>query len=75
MEVLKLSAKINGDGHLILDIPTELSPGEVDLVLVVSPTTKAAVTPAPYDFRDLAGKLTWQGDPLASQRSLRDEWS
>ena len=27
-----------------------------------------------YDFSDLAGKLEWEGDPVAQQRALRDEW-
>ena len=27
-----------------------------------------------YNFSDLAGRLTWQGDALTTQRSLRDEW-
>jgi hypothetical protein len=27
-----------------------------------------------YNFSDLAGRLTWQGDALATQRTLRDEW-
>ncbi|MBP0030793.1 hypothetical protein [Roseofilum sp. Guam] len=27
-----------------------------------------------YDFSDLAGQLTWQGDAVAIQRMLRDEW-
>lgn len=27
-----------------------------------------------YDFSDLAGRLTWQGDAVAVQRTLRDEW-
>ncbi len=27
-----------------------------------------------YDFSDLAGKLEWQGDVVAEQRKLRDEW-
>ena len=26
-----------------------------------------------YDFSDLIGKLSWQGDPVAEQRALRDE--
>jgi hypothetical protein len=74
MEVLKISATIDGEGHLLLDIPTHLPPGQVDLVLVVSSTT-SPVTPPPYDFSDIAGKLTWLGDSVATQRSLRDEWS
>jgi hypothetical protein len=27
-----------------------------------------------YDFSDLAGRLTWQGDAVTVQRTLRDEW-
>lgn len=27
-----------------------------------------------YDFLDLAGRLTWHGDAVAVQRTLRDEW-
>lgn len=27
-----------------------------------------------YDFSDLAGQLTWQGDALAEQQRVRDEW-
>ena len=27
-----------------------------------------------YDFSDIFGKLQWEGDALAEQRKLRDEW-
>jgi len=27
-----------------------------------------------FDFSDLAGKLTWQGNAISTQRSLRYEW-
>jgi len=27
-----------------------------------------------YRFSDLCGTLSWKGDALAAQRSLRDEW-
>jgi hypothetical protein len=31
--------------------------------------------PAPkYDFSDIAGQLEWQGDAVATQRALRNEW-
>jgi len=29
---------------------------------------------ARYDFSDIAEKLTWQGDAVAVQREIRDEW-
>lgn len=27
-----------------------------------------------YRFYDLCGRLSWKGDAVAAQRSLRDEW-
>lgn len=27
-----------------------------------------------YRFSDLCGKLSWKGDAVAAQRSMRDEW-
>lgn len=74
MEVRQLTTTIDSSGHLHLDIPTQLAPGEVSVVLVVS-----AIAPAPsakpnYDFSDLTGKLTWEGDAVAMQKVLRDEW-
>jgi hypothetical protein len=27
-----------------------------------------------YRFSDLAGKLEWEGDAVAQQRAIRDEW-
>lgn len=27
-----------------------------------------------YHFSDLCGKLSWKGDAVAAQRSIRDEW-
>jgi hypothetical protein len=30
--------------------------------------------PRKYDFSDLIGKVKFDGDPVAYQRSLRDEW-
>jgi hypothetical protein len=71
MEVLEFTTKVNAAGRLCLDIPTGLAPGEVQVVLVLNP---AAAPHQHYDFSDLAGRLAWQGDALATQRSLRDEW-
>ena len=30
--------------------------------------------PRKYDFSDLIGKIKFEGDPVAYQRSIRDEW-
>jgi hypothetical protein len=71
MEVLELTTTVNASGRLCLDIPTRLAPGEVHVVLVVNP---APTLRQHYDFSDLVGRLTWQGDAAVMQRSLRDEW-
>lgn len=74
MEVLKLTTTVNPAGHVILDVPTHLPPGEVNIVLVLNPIPESKPQPSKYDFSDLAGRLTWQGDAVATQRALRDQW-
>lgn len=74
MKVLKLATIIDASGNLHLDIPTELSPGSVDVVIVLNPIAPDISQTKSYDFSDLAGRLSWQGDSVAMQRMLRDEW-
>ena len=74
MKVLKLATVIDGSGVLHLDIPTELSAGNVDVVIVLSPRISENQQKKSYDFSDLVGQLKWQGDGLEMQRTLRDEW-
>jgi hypothetical protein len=74
MKVIKLAAVIDASGNLHLDIPTELSSGTVDVVVVVNPSISDTSQIKPYDFSDLAGRLSWQGDSVAETRKLRDEW-
>jgi hypothetical protein len=73
MKVIKLAAVIDDLGNLHLDIPTELSSGTVDVV-VVNPSIPDTPQTKPYDFSDLAGCLNWQGDSVAETRKLRNEW-
>ena len=73
MQVLTIKTRVGSDGHLHLDIPTKMPPGEVELVLVVNNTTTPAEIQR-YDFSDLCGRLQWTGDAVAEQRKLRDEW-
>ncbi len=74
MEVLKLTTEIDEMGHLKIDLPTSLEAGKVDLVVIVNPVTEKDKKQNPYDFSNLKGKLSWQGDAVAAQRQLRDEW-
>jgi hypothetical protein len=74
MKVLKLATVIDASGNLHLDIPTELSPGTVDVVIVLNPSQPDTPQKKNCDFSDLVGRLSWQGNAVAMQRILRDEW-
>jgi hypothetical protein len=66
-----LQGRIEADGHLRLDVPTQLPAGEAEVVLSIRSNT---VGNNRYDFDGLAGRLTWRGDAVAEQRGLRNEW-
>lgn len=72
MRTITTRTHIAADGHLRLDVPTDLPSGDVELVVVIQPATDADARK--YDFRDLAGSLKWAGDATAEQRNLRNEW-
>ncbi len=74
MQTLNLIGQIDTNGHLQLDVPTALPPGEVELVLVINPVLSTSAPSQKYDFSNLVGKLQWQGDGIATQRALRDDW-
>jgi hypothetical protein len=74
MEVIQLTTIVDSSGHLHLDIPTQLDPGEVSIVLVINPVVASKDQNLKYDFSDLVGRLNWPGDAVTPQRVLRDEW-
>jgi hypothetical protein len=74
MEVLKLTTTIDESGYLHLNLPTRLAATEVNVIVVVNLVELDSKQQPNYDFSDLVGQLTWQGDALAGQRTLRDEW-
>lgn len=48
----------------------------LDYVKIVQASTVSAqkYKKPSYDFSDMSGKLQWQGDAVAQQRRMRDEW-
>ena len=72
MKTLTLETEIGQDGHLRLDVLTELPPGKAEIVIVATPAGNGREHH--YDFSDLTGRLQWQGDAVAEQRRLRNEW-
>ncbi|MEG4343946.1 type II toxin-antitoxin system ParD family antitoxin [Microcoleus sp. A003_D6] len=47
---------------------------EREILVVLNPVSSEEKQKSSYDFSDLAGRLTWQGDAVTMQRNLRDEW-
>jgi Fe2+ transport system protein B len=74
MEVLKLTTKTDESGYLNIKIPTQLTAAEVNVVVFLNPVSAASKQKFKYDFSDLVGRLTWEGDAVTMQRNLRDEW-
>ncbi|MFP4103246.1 hypothetical protein [Coleofasciculus sp.] len=74
MEVLKLTTTIDELGYLSINVPTDLAAGKVNVVVVLHPVLPDNNHKSSYNFSDLVGRLTWQGDEVAMQRALRDEW-
>ena len=42
--------------------------------LLIRSKQKSTISTPKYSFSDLCGKLSWKGDAVAAQRSIRDEW-
>ena len=47
---------------------------EREISVVLNPVSSDEKQKTSYDFSDLVGRLTWQGDAVTMQRNLRDEW-
>lgn len=57
-----------------INLPEEYINKKIE-VLILPIEENAEELPKPkYDFSDLVGKLQWNGDALAEQKKLRDEW-
>ncbi len=71
MEVLKLTTKTDELAYLNINIPTQLTAVKVNVVVVLNPVSAASKQNFKYDFSDLVGRLTWEGDAVTMQRNLR----
>lgn len=56
---------------LTVHIPKEYQSYSLEIIIV--PVENEAAK-RKYDFSDLVGRLEWQGDAVAEQRKIRDEW-
>ena len=59
----------------LIEIPpqySQLYSKHMKVIILVDEKPKAKTQK--YNFSDIAGKLEWQGDAVAEQRKIRDEW-
>jgi hypothetical protein len=69
------NAEINGTQLKWIDAPPAMAPHQRVVVTFPSAASRAIhKLAAKYDFSDLLGRLKWNGDAVAEQRSLRNEW-
>lgn len=57
---------------LTIELPEEYQDKKVEVIVL--PLEEQQEQPKKYDFSRFVGKLQWNGDALAEQRKLRDEW-
>ncbi len=62
----------NATNPLTIELPEEYH--NIKVEVIVLPLHESNEPKKKYDFSDLIGKLKWEGDAVAEQRKLRDEW-
>jgi len=71
MEAIKAVAKRTKTGKYKIDLPIENDAEEIAVMVIVEALKKEKTKKTIADF---AGKMKWQGDPIAYQNSVRNEW-
>ena len=73
MEALRQFVKpINGS--ITISLPEQYANSDLEVIILPISDTITQKNAKQYDFSELVGKLDWQGDALAEQKKLRDEW-
>jgi hypothetical protein len=62
----------NATNPLTIELPEEYHNIKVEVIVLPLQDTEEAKKK--YDFSQFVGKLQWEGDSVAEQRKLRDEW-
>jgi hypothetical protein len=71
MEAIKAIAKRTKTGKYKIDLPINNDAEEIVVMVIVNAVKKEKKKKSVADF---AGKLKWKGDPIAYQKSIRNEW-
>ncbi len=60
---------------ITIELPEEFINKKIEVLILPIEENAEQVTKPKYDFSEFFGKLKWNGDALAEQRKLRDEWN
>ena len=71
MKAIKAIAKRMKKGNYKIDLPINTDAAEIAVMVVKEEIKKEKKKKTIEDF---AGKLKWKGDPVAYQKSIRNEW-
>ncbi len=73
MRTITLRTQINADGRLQLDVPADLPPGPVEVVLIIQPD-EGHSSHSVRELRGLGAEIWKGGDAQAYVGRLRNEW-
>ncbi|WP_204105718.1 MULTISPECIES: hypothetical protein [Spirulina sp. CCY15215] len=77
MQALKLKGKIDESGHLIISEPINLTPGEVEIIILKSATRETTTLPVPEAeeilFKTALSSLGKQLEEMASDPQIQKE--
>jgi uncharacterized protein YpuA (DUF1002 family) len=59
---------------ITLELPDEYVNKKIEVLILPAEENDKDLSKVKYDFSDLVGRLKWEGDALAEQKKLRDEW-
>jgi hypothetical protein len=64
----------NSSTSVTIDLPNEYINKKLEVLILPMDDNEQDQSMRKYDFSDLAGKLKWEGDAVAEQKKLRNEW-
>jgi hypothetical protein len=63
------------NGSITIDLPKQYDNQDVEVIILpINQDDILLAKKEDYDFSDIMGKLQWNGDGLAEQQKLRNEW-
>jgi hypothetical protein len=62
----------NSSNPISISLPKEYENRKLEVIVL--PLDNIPSTQKKFDFSDLVGNLEWEGDALAEQKKLRNEW-